>query len=417
MKNRGRTTASYHDRIRPVERIELREEKSGLRLVLFCVFLTIAVAALGYTFISLLREDSGWRDVEVTSAAEMNCSSELVFQYDLGRSGASATAQYKELSAAYTEACVKCYRLFSNDEAFAGINNIRYINSHPGEEIELDALLYGAFEKLEEQGGSWIYLAPIYREYMNLFYSGGDHEAEEYDPLLNPQAAEYYKEICAYINDREHVRLELLGDNRVKLHLSEDYAAFARENFIESFVDIFWMKNAFIVDYIADTVAAMGYTHGSIASYDGFTRNLDSQLSYSFNLFDRQGSNIYQAAILEYSGPMSIVYLRDYTMNSMDIQHYYQRENGETRTCYIHPADGVCREALNNLVCCAPDMGCADVLMRVLDVYVAESFDESALPEDIGCIWFENSRLYRSDESLNIFALFEKDGVKYTLAE
>ena len=179
------------------------------------------------------------------------------------------------------------------------------------------------------------------------------------------------------------------------------------------------MKNAFIVDYIADTLTSAGYTRGSITSYDGFVRNMDgdASMSYSFNLFDRKGKNINHAAILEYSGPMSIVYLRDYKMNSLDVQHYYERGDGLSLSCYIDPEDGLCRAALPNLVGVAADKGCAEIMLGMLEGYIAESFDETKLHEGAEYIWFEGYELCRSSEELNIFALFERDNVKYTLSE
>ena len=89
------------------------------------------------------------------------------------------------------------------------------------------------------------------------------------------------------------------------------------------------MKNAFIADYLADTLEAEGFTSGYLSSYDGFTRNLDRRRNeYAFNLFDRQGSDVNLPAKMRYTAPLSIVFLRDYPMGEQDKWHYYAfREN------------------------------------------------------------------------------------------
>ena len=78
-----------------------------------------------------------------------------------------------------------------------------------------------------------------------------------------------------------------------------------------------------------------------ISSYDGFYRNLDERdVSYSFHIFDRVGQDIYPAAVMEYNGPESLVYLRNYPISTQDQAHYYEMKSGEIRTAYIDGADG-----------------------------------------------------------------------------
>ena len=202
------------------------------------------------------------------------------------------------------------------------------------------------------------------------------------------------------------MNLELLGEGRVRLFVSREYLAYAQENGIDSFIDFYWMKNAFVADYLAESLIEAGYTRGSISSYDGFVRNLDGRdVSYSFNLYDRvapgeaasreetgdeagqgQGpdgagtdAQILRLATLQYKGPASLVYLRDYPVTSMD-QRYYRMADGQMRTAYIDPRDGLCHSSLGSLVSYSysSTLGCADVLLSVLPVYMADAFDPEA---------------------------------------
>ena len=78
----------------------------------------------------------------------------------------------------------------------------------------------------------------------------------------------------------------MLGDNKVCLNVSDEYLAFLQENGVDSLIDFGWLKNAFVVDYLAEVMIARGYTLGAITSYDGYTRNFDSlNTEYAFNVF------------------------------------------------------------------------------------------------------------------------------------
>ena len=106
--------------IRPVTRVELSEKDVKKRTVLAIVFLAIAVIAIGYGLFSLVNTQPGW--VEVTgSSREPNVSSDVKLMYDFSRSGGSATAENKQLSLIYTQACRDAHVVFSPDEPTGGI--------------------------------------------------------------------------------------------------------------------------------------------------------------------------------------------------------------------------------------------------------------------------------------------------------
>ena len=65
-------------------------------------------------------------------------------------------------------------------------------------------------------------------EYDNLFFCNDDAETVSFDAYQNTEVAAYFSEITAYTNDPEMVNLELLGDNRVRLFVSDDYMKFAK---------------------------------------------------------------------------------------------------------------------------------------------------------------------------------------------
>lgn len=404
---------------RPVNKIELSAGHGRLRLILAVAFLVLGAVFIAYGVANLSSKEPGWSEIEVLSS-EYNCSDEFVFLYCLGQGDVSATAENKALTACYSEATEYAFKMFTNDVEYENVHNMYYINRHPNEEIEVDDVLYQAFSLIRESGDRSLYLAPVYEQYNGLFHCAEEYQAAEYDPYLNPDVADYYAAIAGFANDAGMIDLELLGGNRICLRIDGEYLAFARENEIENFIDFYWMKNAFIADYIADTMKAGGYTFGSLSSYDGFVRNLDdaSGSEYAFDLFKRDGAAIYRAGVMRYECARSIVCLRSYPVNSsLDQQRYYEFRDGEIRTAYVDAADGYCRSAVDSLVSYSQGSSCAEILLRVVPVYIADHFQEEKLhvlaQEGIYSVYCEDRTVFYNEPALILTDLYDRGGVKY----
>ena len=197
----------------------------------------------------------------------------------------------------------------------------------------------------------------------------------------------------------------------------EEYLAFVQEYAIDNLLDFGWMKNAFIIDYLAERMIADGHTNGYIASYDGYTRNLDSRgLSYSFNLFDRLSNDIYLPAVWEYDTAMSIVFLRNYPMSSRDAGDYYLYSDKTITHGFIDPADGFCRTSTDNLVSYGKDASCADLALKLAPVFVGETLNTDALAamaeEGIYSVWFDGGKLFYNQPEAKI-TVQEVEGAAY----
>lgn len=406
-------------RSKPVSHVELSEKNIQLRIAVVVLLVLIAGSAFAYALNTLLSGESGWVTIKAEAASELNCSNEFTFLYNVGVSGASASAEKKALIALYTDATVKAYELFNNDSTFEDVVSIYQINQHPNEIIQVDPVLYEAFSMMEEAGNRSLYLGPVYSEYDNMFNATEESQIIDYDPVQNQDLRDYFVEVTAFARDENAVNIELLGDNQIELHVSDEYLAFAKDNGITDYIDFFWMKNAFIIDYLADVIESNGYTLGSISSYHGLVRNLDQlDTSYSYNLFDREGNVVRNSGIMEYHGSMSIVYLSNYRMSELDNQYYYELSNGEIRTSFVDLADGLSRTALNDFISYSKDTGCAQILLGMLPVYISDTFDEDALTtlkdQKIYSIFSKDRTIYYNEKSLVIKDLFQKEDVAYT---
>ena len=382
-----------------------------LRIVLMVLAIVVALAAFSYGIHGLLNRNSGWQSVDAYPSG-MDCSDDFTLQYYFDAIGASATMEYKAVSAVYTTALEEAYLLYYPEGGLA------QINANPNREVQVDPALYRALELIQSARNRHLYLAPIYVEYDRVFLYQNESEAERYDPGQNEEIAAYVAELASYANDPGQIDLKLLSDNRVRLDVAEEYLSYAKENEITEFLDFGWMKNAFITDYVADALIASGYKTGYIASFDGFTRNLDERgESYSFNLFDRLEQAVYCPVIMSYTAPMNMVYLRNYPLSNADRWHYFSFSNGHIASVYVDPKDGMTRSSTDNLVAYSQQTTCSEMLMDLAPIFLTDALDESALDalaeREIYTVWFEGTTLKHTQDSLQLTGTEDAKNIGY----
>ncbi len=407
--------------VRPVEKIELEERSSKKRIVIALVLLAVGLGFIGYSVFSALNQESGWAQIQPVTESSESVASELVFLYELGVNGRSVRAENRDVSALYTELCMDAYRIFTADYGFEDVNNLYYLNQHIGEEVTLDQTLYAALEKIDKSGSRFLFAAPFYREYKNLFNDTEDYSAEMTDPYKSEEIAEYFKELSVFTSSEEHIRIELLGDNKVRLCVSEEFALYAKENGIESFIDLYWARNAFALDYIAEKLTEKGYVYGSISSYDGFVRVLDDRETlYSFNIYGVVENELVNAARFDYLGESSLVFLRSYSMNAQDSM-YYTYSDGERRHPYIDVNDGLCKNSLDAIVSYSKGKGCADVLLSMMPAYISEELDMNILSEmkadGVYSVYVSGNSVNYNEPDAKLSKLYKDSEIEFKLNE
>ena len=284
--------------------------------------------------------------------------------------------------------------------------NIYYLNQHPNEEVVVPEALYDAFELLESYKNRNIYLAPIYMYYDDIFFCKEDYETIDFDPYVNEEIEQYYLEIVSYANNPEEISIELLGNNTVRLAVSENYISFANENEITQFIDLHWMRNAFVTDYLAENLIGKGYTLGSISSYDGFSRCLDdSEETYALNIYDRSEESFVHVGTMNYTGRKSIVNLRSFAIHQKDLGRIYELKNGEVRTSYLDSADGKCKQSLDTLISYSDEKNCAETLLNMLPVFIAEEFNESSISNG-NYVYCKDGMIYYNEDSIELSEAF-----------
>lgn len=393
--------------------IQVESKNTRVRVILLLCTVVIAIVALAIGFSEAFSTEPGWHSVESASQT-YHCGAEFAFQYHFGASGKDPTDEEKAVKKLYTQATEDAYRIFYREGQLSQIQ--------PGKPVQVDPALYEALAQLQSYQNRSIYLAPAYVEYDRIFLATNPQEAAQYDPEQDPELAAYIAQIAGFANDPTMIDVRLLEDSTVELVVGQAYADFAQDNEIDCFLDLGWMRNAFIADFIAQRLQEAGHTHGYLASYDGYTRNLDtSNLVYSLNLFDRLDNTLDIPAIMDYQGAMSIVFWRNYPLSSNDRWHYFDFGNGRIASVYLSPADGTEQSATDNLVSYSTQGGCAEILLQTAPLYLTEFLDVRALNnltrEGIYSVWFEGTKLQKNDPDLVVRANPEFPDSPYELSE
>lgn len=408
----GRTVKDPNRRRpKPVQKVQLSEKNVGRRIVLVVLFLALGSGFLVYAFMNFLRGDSGWREISVKAGAELNCSEDFTLKYNVGAGGVSAGGEAKALSLIYTDAAVKSYRLFNIDESFDDVTNLYDINQHPNEVMTVDPVLYDALKKVSDANCREIYLGPLYASLENLCMSNDDAVAAQFDPEKDDDAVEEAAAVAAFAQNPDDISLEFPRENQVCLHVSDAYQAYAAEMGYTAYLDFFWMKNAFLIDYLADTIRGGGYQLGIISSKDGFVRCLDEtgEKEYQYPLYHLSGNEIQSHGTMTYEGPKSIVFFHAYQAGSPDTYRYYQYQDKTMRTPYLSVSDGKDHTAASELIAYSGEYGCADTLLAAFSDYQAESLSGESLKtlasQKIYSVWFENNEIQTTDEKFSVTAV------------
>lgn len=404
---------------KPVKRVEVRDGHLKARITLVILAIVVALAAFSVGVAALTSVSDGWQEIEVTSSGKMNCSQDFYFNYYLGASGMSATAELKAITALYTQATEHAYQVFNVQGVADDFNNLYYLNRKPNTPVQVDEVLYRAFQQVNELDSRYMFMAPALAEYTSLFYCTEDWETEGFDPYQNDELRDYLAQVAAFARDPQAISITLLGDNTLQLNVSEEYAAFAKKNGVVNLVDFDWMKNAFIIDYLAQVMENAGYTRGAISSYDGFVRCLgEEQLTYSFNLYDRlESGSICTAGRLNYAGGTSLVHLHSFVLNPEKETYAYQFADGTVRTAHVDMADGLCKQSLPVLIGTSRGASCAEILLRILPYYAADQLDEAGLlgltEQDVYPVYIRDKEIVSTSPDVTVDSLY--DG--YTMAK
>lgn len=376
-----------------VDRIELPEGHVKLRAVLFGAAILLAVIAFGVGLNSLLTPQTGWQTIE--AAERTPAAQEISLQYRLGEGEKGIAAERKLVSQVYTRALSQADAQLS---AQAGDTvNLYTLSTHPNETVTVGDALYRALEDYLSTDSRAIYFGPLYSYYYAFFAAQNDEDAAMYDPARSPEAADFVSEVTAFAADPAQISLELLGEDQVRLNVSERYLAYARENELEALLDFGFVKNAFLIDAVADALEEAGLTGALLTSTDGFSRSL-CEGTFGVNLLERTDSAYRQAAAADYEAPRAVAALRAFPVE--DGERFYVYEDGTVCAPVLDETTGLLTVLNDNLILFG--QGSAGKLalqaMRALSTWDLEG---------LRCLYSQADAVYCSDPDVTVSGLFD----------
>ncbi len=404
--------------VKPVRSIQVPVTVTKKKVLLIASLLAVGIALIVWAIVAFLTVPKGWANIEPPPGLENTCVYEFSLRYLLGETDEKTNREKNAVTELYVQAAEDAYRIFSENE-IKDVKNIYYINQHVGEKVQVDPALYNALALLTEDGRRALYLAPIHENNRALIACTDDTWAEEYDPTRNEDTEILYSELLTFIQDPEHVELELLGENQVRLVVSDEYQKYTEENGFDKFITLDWTRNAFVTDYIADALIARGYCNGILTSYDGYIRNLGTKEVLEQAIFDGTVNRNYRVATMQHTGVGAMIWMRNYPISMDDLNvDYYVWENGRVSHTRLDAADGLPKSACSDFVVYSRSLSCAQILDRTMDVYIADQMDWEAVADLPGAgvefVAVDKGIVYASDRDVT-FSNLEYGDPEYEL--
>lgn len=374
--------------LQPKIKLELREGHYTLRLICVGVALLVAVLAFAAVLNSPNQVKPGWQQImpqnSLTPAGQ-----EFLLCYNLGQTEQKPAQELADLAACYTGLLDQGYRVLSNTEQTDCVN-LRTLNQQPNTALAVDDILYDALKTWEASSSRLIYFAPLMDRYYSLFASTYDQEAEAFDPAYSQEAADFAREIAAFAADPEAIALKLLPQNTVRLEISPEYLAYAREHQVESFLDMGIALNAFLCDVVAEGLARAGFENGYVTSFDGYTRAMCTD-EFALNVFDRVDGQARQLGTVLYHTPGAVVSCRAFPILEGDAGNYFTYSDGTVRAPYLNDR-GELHCAAASLNTFSPTLGAGALALRTLAAYAGEDPAFAGL-EDLSWAAGENQQI------------------------
>ena len=313
-----------------------------LRVALTISFFVIAVVAFAIGISSIGKKDPGEYEINAVANDDLPAyGSEFKGVFDF--SGDEVGATYKQLEATFSESLQRSYCLFDETEFHTSVLSMSALNSHPNEEVEISedacSVLFDALAKTHENKNYSIYAAPIYAYWDWLFSLDSDLQKVN-DPKNHAENKELLEGIVKYCKE-PYVKLELNGNNKAKLTVSEEYLNFREENNITApIVSLNVLKNAYRLQMVADLFIEKGYTFGYIYHTDGYYISLKDHRDPIYSLYDINGNSFVKYAVVQIGKPSCAVMTKRFTVGNPDYNPYYVLDDGTIRNNVINISTG-----------------------------------------------------------------------------
>jgi hypothetical protein len=220
---------------------------------------------------------------------------------------------------------------------------------------------------------------------------------------------------CEFSRDRDAVNIEFLEDGKIRLNVSEEYMAFAAEYGFTNYIDLGIFTNAFIVDAVSQALTEEGLTYGSISSYDGFSRNLDTRdIDYSFSFYSKYEDTVYPVCDVVYSGNIASYAPKTYPTGEVDALDFYLYSDGGSAHRFIDPISGEYKSTISDLLLASDEADCSSLALKAYRAIVGDSFGLEDVA-GVSAVWLDGKTVRHYGNMIEVTSPYKDEKIEFSI--
>ena len=269
-------------------------------IILFVVALGAGITAIVFGILGAKQnnKETGYKIVPLKEVEEIPLYGyDFDFVYYVDGTTLENQNRIDAISAEYSNQLAYFYSSFDEANVYEHYPSIGKVNKSNNEEVTLSEFtynaLYDAYQKTINGVNYSIFAEPIYTYWYSIFNKLTMEEVEAADPLNNETTLSVLTALSTYIKDRNHVDLKFLGENKVKLEMSEEYKTYLSDYGLnDCVIGLNNLKTAYIAKNIVSYLRQYNYTGGYLHSRDGMIFQLDlNHATFRYNYYDAYINN------------------------------------------------------------------------------------------------------------------------------
>lgn len=252
-----------------------RNPKIVIRLILFILAFALAVFSFTYGVKQIGHREPGWQTIEVDAQkGHVTYTGGLTFMYWAEGSDAAIRELSDNVKKVYSDALYRNVELLDARNTYEDSVNLASLNEREGQVVtvseRLGKVLKEALNQTRENAGYSVFAGALWNEWQTLLYLD---EPQPFDPAVNEEQAAKIRKLVELINAPDTFSLEITekgSETEVCFRTTPEYRQVMEELEITApALDLGIMRDAVLMDLVAEDLCAAGYTEGVLYSKTG----------------------------------------------------------------------------------------------------------------------------------------------------
>lgn len=307
-----------------------------IRAIGFILALGIAIFAFTRGAVGIGRKSSGYQLVQTDPDEEaVLFASDFEFRYYLEGTSNEIKQALKELQSVYSPTLCRYYKLLDSEHEYTGYSNLATLNAHIGEDVcvnaELLEILKDAYAKTLEAQGFNMFAGAYYKHWDSILML---EEPMDFDPLVNADEAHRLETLADMTSDLSHFAFRVVDEAKgtVRIDVDDEYMAMLREQEESTaIVDMNLLREAYILDGVADSLTDKGYTQGYLGSAHGVIVSLPESVGGQYVLYGYDGDAITIDGTIDKQPGSAYCTFRNFAVSAEELRYYDIRVGGRIR--------------------------------------------------------------------------------------